>query len=207
VTGDQLAALIARAMPLLAEAQEELRALDAALGDGDLGITVAKGAQAVQTAVQELAAGATPAAVLQAAGRAFASANPSTMAALTGGALLAAAKEIGEATELDRALVLRLGRAAAGRIAERGKAVPGDKTVLDALLPSLEAVQTSPDPDSRALLAAAGAAAEVGVHDTAASTSQRGRAAWIGERGAGTPDPGATAYVRLLQALHDAWPA
>jgi len=207
VTGDQLAALIARAMPLLAEAQEELRALDAALGDGDLGITVAKGAQAVQAAVQELAAGATPAAVLQTAGRAFASANPSTMAALTGGALLAAAKEIGEATELDRALVLRLGRAAAGRIAERGKAVPGDKTVLDALLPSLEAVQTSPDPDSRALLAAAGAAAEVGVHDTAASTSQRGRAAWIGERGAGTPDPGATAYVRLLQALNDAWPA
>ncbi len=207
MTGDQLAALIARAMPLLAEAQEELRALDAALGDGDLGITVAKGAQAVQAAVQELAAGATPAAVLQTAGRAFASANPSTMAALTGGALLAAAKEIGEATELDRALVLRLGRAAAGRIAERGKAVPGDKTVLDALLPSLEAVQTSPDPDSRALLAAAGAAAEVGVHDTAASTSQRGRAAWIGERGAGTPDPGATAYVRLLQALNDAWPA
>lgn len=207
MTGDQLAALVKRAMPLLAAAQEELRALDAALGDGDLGITVSKGASAVQGAVEALPAGVTPAAVLRAAGQAFASANPSTMAALTGGGLIAAAKAVGETTELDRGQVERLGQAAAGRIADRGKAVRGDKTVLDALLPSLEALEAAIDADDTTAMAAAIAAAEAGVRDTAASTSQRGRAAWVGERGAGTPDPGATAYVRLLQALRDAWPA
>lgn len=207
MTGDQLAALIARAMPTLATAQEELRALDAALGDGDLGITVSKGAAAVQTAVEALPDGSAPAAVLRAAGQAFASANPSTMAALTGGALLAAAKEVGDATDVDRALALRLCQAAAGRIADRGKAVRGDKTVLDALLPSIEALAASTESASTAALTAAVEAAEAGVRDTAGKISQRGRAAWIGERGAGTPDPGATAYVRLLQALRDAWAA
>jgi len=204
VTGDELAALVIRAMPRLASAQDELRDLDAALGDGDLGITVAKGARAVEEAVRALPAGSPPAAVLRAAGQSFASANPSTMAALAGGALLAAGKELAESTDLDRSAAVRLGRTVTARIVTRGKAQPGDKTVLDALVPSIDAIESDDGSDEQAL-AAGLAAAEAGVAATAGKVSQRGRAAWVGERGAGTPDPGAVAYVRLLGSLLAAW--
>lgn len=205
MNGPALVALLQDALPVLAGAQDELRDLDAALGDGDLGITVAKGAQAVRSAVAALDAPA-PAAVLRAAGTAFSSANPSTMAALVGGGLLAAAKAVGDATDLDRTTALAAARAVAERIAARGGAEPGDKTVLDALVPSLSALETAPE-GSAAALAAMVAAAEQGVQATASLVSRRGRAAWVGERSAGHPDPGATAYLRLLQALQQSWPA
>lgn len=203
MNGAALVSLLDAAMPRLAGAQEELRGLDAALGDGDLGITVNKGAEAVRAAVMALSK-PTPGAVLKAAGSAFATANPSTMAALVGGGLLAAAKTVGDAPELDRAAAASVGRAAAERIAARGKAQPGDKTVLDALLPSLDALEASADDDATPLERMI-AAAQQGVTDTAHLVSQRGRAAWVGERGAGSPDPGATAYVRLLEALAASW--
>jgi dihydroxyacetone kinase-like protein len=204
VNGPALVSLIAAALPRLAAAEEELRSLDAALGDGDLGITVRKGAEAVGAAVTALPE-PTPAAVLRAAGSAFAAANPSTMAALVGGGLLAAAKTVGEAPDVDRTTAVSIGRAAADRIAARGKAGPGDKTVLDALLPSLQTLQDSQDDDATALQQMI-AAAQRGVDETAPLVSQRGRAAWVGDRGAGSPDPGATAYVRLLQSLAASWP-
>lgn len=203
MNGAALVTLIEAALPRLAGAQEELRELDAALGDGDLGITVNKGAEAVRAAVTALP-DPTPAEVLRAAGSAFASANPSTMAALVGGGLLAAAKAVGDAADLDRAGAAAAGRAAADRIVLRGKAKPGDKTVLDALLPSLAALEQGGD-DATALQRMV-AAAEQGVTETASLVSQRGRAAWVGERGGGHPDPGATAYLRLLQALAQSWP-
>jgi len=204
VNGDQLVVLVQTAMPRLAAAQDELRDLDAALGDGDLGITVSKGSEAVALAVSALAH-PSPAAVLKAAGSAFASANPSTMAALAGGGLLAAAKAVGPDEDLDRDGAIAAGRAVAERITSRGKAQLGDKTVLDALLPSLDALEQGGD-DGTALRRMV-SAAEQGVLDTTPSVSQRGRGAWVGARGAGHPDPGAIAYVRLLEALIQSWPS
>ena len=69
--------------------------------------------------------------------------------------------------------------------------------MLDALVPSLDAVEAVPD----APLAAAITAARDGVERTRTLVSQRGRAAWVGERTAGHADGGATAYVRLLEAI------
>jgi dihydroxyacetone kinase len=90
-------------------------------------------------------------------------------------------------------------RALAERIAERGGAEPGDKTVLDALLPSIDALENAAD--SSQALSAMRAAAWEGVRATTDAVSRRGRAAWVGERGIGNPDPGATAYARLLDAV------
>lgn len=202
MNGAALVALLSDTMPRLAEAQEELRELDAALGDGDLGITINTGAQAVRTAVR-VVADPTPSAVLRAAGLAFAAANPSTMAALVGGGLLAAAKTASH-RDLDRASAIAVGRTVARHITTRGKANLGDKTILDALLPSLDALEQGGD--DKATLELMVHAAERGVTDTASLVSQRGRAAWVGERGAGHPDPGATAYVRFLQSLAESWP-
>ena len=201
---EQLRALLIAAMPGLAGAREELRALDAAIGDGDLGITVGDGAAAVQAA---LAADepATVAAVLRTAARAFAQANPSTISGLTAAGLLAAARELGDRVILDREAAVRLLAAAAAAIAARGGAEPGDKTILDAVQPSLEALLAAP-PSARDALRAMIDAAQSGVDRTKASPSRRGRAAWVGERSAGHADGGAIAYVRFLESLAEPGP-
>jgi phosphoenolpyruvate---glycerone phosphotransferase subunit DhaL len=201
VTGAELVTLLDAALARLADARDELRSLDAALGDGDLGITVEKGCAAVRAKLAELD-DPSPAEVLRSSGAAFATANPSTFAALSGGGLLAAAKAVADATELDRDGAVTVARAVADSIATRGKAELGDKTVLDALVPSVDALERADgDGDGDAALAAMVDAARRGVEETAWSESRRGRASWLRERSAGRPDPGATAYVRLLESL------
>lgn len=205
MNGSDLVALLDRALERLAASRDELRDLDAALGDGDLGITVSKSCTAVRASLADLD-DPSPAQVLRSTGLAVANANPSTMAALAGGALLVAAKSAADSPDLNRADALRLGRAAADSIALRGKAELGDKTMLDAIVPSLDVLQAAPadDPETLALMVAA---ARVGVEETTQLQSRRGRAAWVQERSIGHPDPGATAYLRLLEALAEAWPS
>lgn len=199
MNGAELVALLDAALERLAESRDELRELDAALGDGDLGITVEKGCGAVRAKLAELS-GPSPPEVLRGAGSAFATANPSTFAALTGGGLLAAAKAVADADELTRDEAVTIARAVADSIKTRGKAELGDKTVLDALVPSVEALERA-DGDDRAALDAMVNTARHGVAETASSESRRGRAAWLQERSAGRVDPGATAYVRFLESL------
>lgn len=203
MNGAGLVAVLDAALANLATSRDELRDLDAALGDGDLGITVAKGCAAVR---RELAAltDPTPAMVLRTAGAAFANANPSTMAALAGGALLAAARTLGTVAELGPEQAIQLARAALDSVAARGKAEVGDKTILDAIAASVQVLETTRDADPLEPMVAAARAA---VEATTPLQSRRGRAAWVGERSAGHPDPGATAYLRLLEALRAAWPA
>jgi dihydroxyacetone kinase len=205
VNGDQLSELIIAAMPHLELAREELRDLDAALGDGDLGITVAGGAAAISAAVRQLPGPREPAPVLRAAGRAFAGANPSTFSALVSAGLSAAARELAGVRDLDRAAAVRLLQTAVDAIRQRGGAAPGDKTVVDAILPSRAALEQA-GPDGGEALAAMAGAAKAAVSETATLQSRRGRAAWLGERSTGRPDGGATAYLRLLEALAASWP-
>jgi dihydroxyacetone kinase len=207
MNGVELVALVDRTLELLAERTEELRDLDAAVGDGDLGITVGKGCEAVRARLQALE-DPTPVRVVKAAGVSAANANPSTMAALVGGGLLAGGRVLGEADSLGRAEVLPLARAIADSVATRGKSAVGDKTILDAMVPSIDALEAAPAGSSVAsVLGAMIDAARGGVESTTALQNQRGRAAWLGERSAGHPDPGATAYLRFLEALATAWTA
>ncbi len=204
--GAELVALVSRALVLLEERVDELRELDAAVGDGDLGITVGKGAEAVRARLADLP-DPSPAAILRAAGPAAANANPSTMAALVGGGLLAAAKVVGDAPAIGRAEAAAIGRAVAESIAGRGKSAVGDKTILDALVPAVAALELAPAGAAAADVAAAMiAAARGGVEATTGLQNRRGRAAWLGERSAGHPDPGAVAFLRFLESLADALP-
>jgi len=197
LTAPEGAAVLQLALPRWAGHRDELRDLDAAVGDGDLGITVQKGADAVCAALQAQQP-QTWSELLRTAAKAFSQANPSTMAALVGGGLLAASKVVDEDATLDQQTALQLGRAVHDRIAERGKAEPGDKTVLDALRPSLDALEQATD---QPVLPAMIDAARAGVEQTTGEAGRRGRAAWVGDRGRGHPDPGATAYLLFLQAL------
>lgn len=197
----ELRSAITRAMTEVAGHADELRDLDAALGDGDLGITVSSGARAVVAALDGLDDHATPAEIAKTCAKAFANANPSTMAALVAGALLAGSKTWADTTDIGRSEAVEFARAAADSISKRGKSEVGDKTILDALVPAVQALGTAPDGDAG--LKTAIAAAEQGVVDTKELQSRRGRASWLQERSIGLQDPGATAFLRFLQS----WPA
>jgi len=205
VNGGELSELLREALAGLEDAREELRDLDAAIGDGDLGITVGDGSRAIREGLAELGQSPAPAEVLRVAAKRFANANPSTMSALVAAALLAAARTVGDRDGIDRALVLEVLDVAAATISARGGAQVGDKTILDALVPATEALRGT-DLAGRGALAPMIAAAQEGVAGTTGLRSQRGRAAWVGERSIGHPDGGATACLRLLQALAEAWP-
>jgi len=206
VNAKQLRVLLDDALTTLEASRDELRDLDAAIGDGDLGITVSGGAFAVRQSVRQLDPDADLALVLRTAAKSFAAANPSTMSALVAGALLAAARQVADTQELDRETAIAVLDAAIAAIQSRGGAQVGDKTIVDALVPSLEALRQA-GPDTREALGAMADAARLAVADTASLQSQRGRAAWVGERTVGHADGGATAYLRLLEAFLRALPA
>jgi phosphoenolpyruvate---glycerone phosphotransferase subunit DhaL len=198
MTGDELRTLLDRAFEILAESADELRDLDAAVGDGDLGVTVRGGASAARQAMRSLPDAAIPADVFRTLATAISSANPSSFAALVATALLAAARSVAGSQSLTRDDVVTIAQQATAAVEKRGKSALGDKTVLDALIPSVRALEATA---SDAGLAAMIAAARKGIDDTTPSVSRRGRAAWLGERAQGHPDPGAVAYLRFLEAL------
>lgn len=178
---------------------EELGDLDQALGDGDLGITVSLGAAATIDALADIADGATPAQVVLACAKAFANANPSTMAALVAGALLAGSRVWGDAETIDGKAIGEFALAAAESISQRGKSEVGDKTILDAMFPAAEALVAAAAAGEPGLDQAITAASE-GVESSAALQSRRGRASWLQERSIGLRDPGAVAFLRFLES-------
>jgi dihydroxyacetone kinase-like protein len=200
VNGAELADILARACAQLGEASDELRELDAVVGDGDLGITIAQGTAAVRARLAELPPDVEPSQVVSVAAEAFGSANPSTFASLVRSGLVAGSREFEGQADWSVADSIALGGVVAATMARRGKAAVGDKTVLDALVPSIDAASAYPS-DGAAALAAAISAAETGIADVTDVPARKGRAAWAGERGVGVPDAGATAYLRFLQAL------
>ena len=198
MTGDQLRTLLDRAFEVLAESADELRDLDAAVGDGDLGVTVRGGSAAARQAMHALPGSATPGEIFRALSTAISAANPSSFAALVATALLAAARSVATSQTLTRDDVVTMAQQAAAAVEKRGKSALGDKTVLDALIPSVRALEASTSDEG---LAAMIAAARKGIDETTPNVSRRGRAAWLGERAQGHPDPGAVAYLRFLEAL------
>lgn len=201
MTGGELRAVLDAVMTSLGEQADEFRALDAAVGDGDLGVTVRQGSRAVREALQDLDDDEPSVAlVMMTAARAFSQANPSTISALTAGGLLKAAKAVGD-DPVDVAGAVAAGRAFFDSVATRGKSARGDKTILDSVGPSIDALEAHGH--DAAALDAAIAAAESGVEETTPLTSKKGRARWVGDRSQGHADPGAVLYVRFLQAWRD----
>jgi dihydroxyacetone kinase-like protein len=201
MTGDVLRTVLDRAFEILAESEDELRDLDAAVGDGDLGVTVRGGTSAARQAMRSLAEAATPAEIFRALAAAISSANPSSFAALVATALLAASRSVATSQSLTRDDVVTMAQQAAAAVEKRGKSALGDKTVLDALIPSVRALEAATSEEG---LDAMIAAARRGIDETTPNVSRRGRAAWLGERAQGHPDPGAVAYLRFLEALQRA---
>ena len=184
-------------------ANDEITALDAALGDGDLGVTCRLGLQAIVGLPDPPAEGLGDS--LLKAGMAFNSAGASTYGALVAtGAMRAAKHAKDNAVEAwDLAAIAAGAEAAAQGIMQRGGAQAGDKTLLDALLPAVEALKSAVS-EGRSLAEALQAGARAAADGAAATTtwqSKFGRAAWLQERTIGTPDGGATVVALALKSV------
>lgn len=202
MNGNELNVAVRNCLGEFADYSEELGDLDQALGDGDLGITVSLGSAAATAALEALPTSATPSEVVLACAKAFANANPSTMAALVAGALLAGSRVWGDSSAVEGDQIARFAIAAAESISQRGKSQVGDKTILDAMFPAAEAL-LAPVPGVAPLDSAIDAA-ERGVAMSKELQSRRGRASWLQERSIGLQDPGATAFLRFLQSWKSA---
>ncbi len=123
---------------------------------------------------------------------------------LYGSFFLEASKAIGDATELDLANWTRVFEAGVSGVQHRGKAVIGDKTMIDALMPALETLQSTPGGELSAVLRRSADAAGHGAESTRSMFARKGRASYLGERSAGHLDPGAVSSHFLLNALADA---
>ncbi|MFJ4029955.1 dihydroxyacetone kinase subunit DhaL [Paenarthrobacter sp. NPDC089989] len=185
----------------MAEHRTELIELDRAIGDSDHGENMDRGFQAVLQKLDE-SPPETPGAALKAAAMALMSKVGGAAGPLYGTAYLRAAMALGDATDLDAAAVLSALVAARDGVVARGKAEPGDKTMIDAWTPAVEAAQKVADDggDALAALEAAAEAAESGAVATEPLVARKGRASYLGERSAGHRDPGAQSTALLLRA-------
>jgi dihydroxyacetone kinase-like protein len=170
--------------------------LDAAAGDGDLGITAGKIAEGMRIA--NAAATGDLNADLMLIGREIAKAAPSTFGTLFATGFIRAAAVV--RVDADPLSNIQLGITAAfDGIVTRGKAVIGQRTLLDALYPALLAFKDTADLPSA--LSAAALAARAGASATADMAPVHGRAGWIGERVKGVEDAGATVVAVIFEAL------
>ena len=180
----------------------ELTHLDRDIGDGDHGENLARGFTAVIT---KLDAGApdTPTAVLKLVATTLISTVGGASGPLFGTAFLRAATSVGDAETLDGAAVAGALTAARDGVVARGKAESGDKTMVDALTPAVNAAKAAAEGGgsvTEVLSAAADAAAE-GTEATFPLQARKGRASYLGERSIGHIDPGAQSTAYLLRAL------
>ncbi len=173
-------------------AKDELTRLDAVAGDGDLGITMAAAGAALKALLPELA-GQDLATLLKRCGSELARKAPSTSGTLAATAFLRAGRAASDATLGGTALLAQLAAAAQQGIQERGKAAPGDKTMLDALAPAVAALQQAAGAGAAipAALADAARAARAGADTTRSMRAKVGRAGWLADRSVGHEDGGA----------------
>lgn len=175
-------------------ARDDLCTLDAALGDGDLGITMTKGFGAVRSLLRgEPPQPETPGGLLVRCAMQLGEAAPSTLVTLLAMALVSAGTQVQQEAELDGAHTHRMFEAMLASLQRRGKAQVGDKTILDALAPATAALGAALEAGASLedALAEAAAAAARGAEDTKAMQARHGRAGRYFEQSIGHEDAGA----------------
>ena len=191
---------------VFAENRQQLTDLDSAVGDGDFGISLDRGFTAVQAELT-----ANPPANLRAVFQNVASVLIKTMGGSSGpllGTFFLRAGGVGaDKSDLDPADGVVLFQAGVEGIQQRGKAALGDKTMLDALLPAVDAMRNALAAGSSLadILASGAAAAEAGMRATINMQARKGRGSYLGERSVGHQDPGATAAYLLFKAAAEVW--
>ena len=189
--------LLSSAREAVSAEADHLGELDAVAGDGDHGIGMVRGLTAAVEAAEaadEATTGVRE--LLQLAGDAWSETAGGTSGALWGAALAQLGQSLGAPDSFAPADIAASVAAACARVAELGGAAPGDKTMLDAMVPFGETLTKEVDAgaDLPAALADAASAARAGADGTSAMSPRRGRARPLAERSIGHPDPGATSF-------------
>jgi phosphoenolpyruvate---glycerone phosphotransferase subunit DhaL len=202
ITIEQLASWLRRFRNLVIKDQTQLTELDSAIGDADHGINMARG----MTAAIDKLDGHEPShanELFKIVAMALVTSVGGASGPLYGTFFLRFAGAAGPATELDiEALAMAMDAGLTG-IMERGKAEPGDKTMVDALSPAVDAMEAviKSSGDLATAVTSARDAAAAGRDATVPLVARKGRASYLGERSAGHMDPGAASMSLLFDAL------
>lgn len=186
---------------LVTENRDYLTELDSAIGDADHGANMARGMAAVLDKLDSAEPAVTIDELFKGVGMTLVSSVGGASGPLYGTFFLRFGVAAGAVTELDASALSTALAAGLGGVIARGKAEAGDKTMLDALAPALEAFDAALADGVPAAAAAAASAAATGRDATLDLIARKGRASYLGERSAGHLDPGATSTAYLFEAL------
>jgi dihydroxyacetone kinase-like protein len=176
---------------------DELNSLDAALGDGDLGVTMVRGGRSVQAELPGLPEDIGLA--LMKCAQAFTRISGSTLGTLLATGLMSAAKATKGRREIPWSEVSSLLAGATETMIQRGQAQLGDKTILDGLDAARKAIEGIDDPKAQVL--AADAAVAAAIEKFRHQPARQGRARIFGEKSMGRDDPGMVAFKRMIESL------
>ncbi|MDI9589133.1 MAG: dihydroxyacetone kinase subunit DhaL [Acidobacteriota bacterium] len=181
---------------LMHEKEEELGRIDSVAGDGDHGIGMARGSKAAVEQAEELAKdGGGAATVLAGAGDAWSASAGGTSGALWGALITAFGSALGDEEKATKQTLIEASRAALDAVTRLGGAEVGDKTMVDAFVPAVEALEAGKGWDE------AIAAAKEGAEKTKDLVAKVGRARPLGEKSLGTPDAGATSLAMIIETV------
>lgn len=202
MTNEDVLHWLERTADVLQENRTYLTDLDSAIGDADHGINMDRGFSAVRNKFPEMAT-MDAATQLRTVGSTLVSTVGGAAGPLYGTAYLRAAGAVAGKQELTSADVTAMLEAFLGGIVARGKAHTGEKTMVDALTPALDAAKKALNEGAtlEQLTSRAAAAAEEGMKATIPMLATKGRASYLGERSIGHQDPGATSSWLILRCL------
>jgi len=189
-----------------AENKPLLTDLDAAIGDADHGINMDRGFKAVKMELSANLPGDLQS-ILQGAAAVLIRTVGGAAGPLYGTFFLRAGASVAGKTELDAAGMVAMFQAGMDGVQQRGKAIAGDKTMVDALLSAVAAMQAGLDAGYglKRILEEGSAAAETGMRATIPMQARKGRASYLGARSIGHQDPGATSSYFLLRTAAEVW--
>lgn len=194
---------IIRAIGLKMEAEKEyLTELDQPIGDSDHGINMARGFAAVEAKLPALE-GKDIGTILKTVGMTLVSTVGGASGPLYGSAYMKAGLALAGKEEMNLGDFLSMMHTAIEAVEQRGKAALEEATMLDAMIPSLKAMEEAAGEgkDAGEVLAAGVKAAWAGAEHTKDLVATKGRASYVGERGLGHQDPGATSYSYMLEVI------
>ncbi|WP_315108014.1 dihydroxyacetone kinase subunit DhaL [Clostridium intestinale] len=205
INGKKVIEILTQIAAKIDENKGYLSELDATIGDGDHGINMSKGFKAVTEKLKE-DDGVDIAGILKKTGMALVSTVGGASGPLYGTAFMKSSMSVNGKTEIDIKDFSNMLKDALDGIKMRGKATAGEKTMIDALEPALEAINKGIEQglESKEILKLAKEAAYNGVEYTKTIIATKGRASYLGERSIGHQDAGATSSAIILETIYEA---
>lgn len=205
INGKKVIEILTQIAVKIDENKGYLSELDATIGDGDHGINMSKGFKAVTEKLKE-DDGVDIAGILKKTGMALVSTVGGASGPLYGTAFMKSSMSVNGKTEIDIKDFSNMLKDALDGIKMRGKAKAGEKTMIDALEPALEAINKGIEQglDDKEILKLAKEAAYNGVEYTKTIIATKGRASYLGERSIGHQDAGATSSAIILETIYEA---